>query len=110
MAIDPARLLRDWPEEQIGISIPTPLSARLDSLVERADEVGEVTTRKELLSALLLDAPADGDALSKLIRTYRRARARDAVPSGVDPADILGERERKPGRRARRADSSGEPG
>jgi hypothetical protein len=106
MAIQPDRLLRDCPEDQIGISIPTPLNARLDSLVERADRVGELTSRKELLAALLLAAPDEGHALSMLIRTYRTARAADAVPSGIDPADVLRERERKPGPRTRRADSS----
>lgn len=105
MAIDPESRLRDSPEEQAGVSLPSPINARLDSLVDSANAAGENTTRKEVVAALLLDAPSDSQALTDAIRRYRVAAASEAVPAGVPALDILGARDRKPGPRPRRAPS-----
>lgn len=101
MAIDPDKPLRKCPEQQIGVSVPAPLNARLDALVVRANRAGESTSRKEVLAALVLAAPESGEDLSDLIKTYRTTTAARAVPAGEDPAVILDAQERKPGPRTR---------
>ena len=102
MALDRDIRLRDCAEEQAGVSVPAPLNARLDALVDSANAAGENTTRKELLAALLLATPADSKKLIAHVRAYRVATAADAVPEGVPDSKILGERDRKPGPRPRR--------
>lgn len=91
---------------QIGVAIVGPLSARLDLLVQRAHDSGERTSRKELLAALILAAPENDEAISRLVRRYRRATIQDAFITGEDPAEILdpvrprGPRRTPPTRRA----------
>ena len=102
MAIKPTDPLRDAPEDQIGISIPSPLNKRLDSLVARTNGAGENTSRKEVLAALLLSAPDREEELVRLLRRYRMAAAAEAVPAGDDPDAILSASESKPGPRPRR--------
>ena len=100
--IDPTWELRNCPDVQIGVSLPVPLNARLDDLVARAIAAGESTSRKELLAALVFEAPVDGDDLSAAIRRYRKATAMDAVPEGTPPQTILDRPMRRPGPRPRR--------
>ena len=97
------RDLRSFDEDQISVSIPRPLNARLDALVELANRAGENTTRKEVMAALILAAPDDGGALADRVRTYRRARAQDTVISGYDESYFLNPSRRGPGPRARRS-------
>lgn len=94
--------MRTCEEKQIGISIPTPLDARLDALVRRANAAGESTSRKELLAALLLDAPENPDQLTRALRAYRTARADQVVVDGDPPGRYLTEAEKRPGPRPRR--------
>lgn len=103
MPLDPTTLLRDCPEDQIGISIPSPLNARLDLLVERANTSGERTTRKELLAALLLDASDQGEELGLAVRRFRAATAADGAPGDCSIERVLETRPKKPGPRARRS-------
>jgi hypothetical protein len=86
---EPEEPLADAAGFQIGVAIPGPLSARLDVLVERAHQSGERTNRKELLAALILAAPQSEQALSRLVRRYRRARVLDAIMEGEDPIAFL---------------------
>jgi len=94
--------LRETEKDPIGFSIPKPLNARLDALVERANEAGESTTRTELVAALLLDATDSGPSLSKLVRRYRSATADDAVIAGEDEARFLDPPPARPGPRSRK--------
>lgn len=94
--------MRDCDESQIGISIPSPLNKRLDSLVARANGAGENTSRKEVIAALVLDASDAEEALLQLVRRYRAATAAEAVPLGDEPASILGPSDSKPGPRPRK--------
>ena len=98
----PSSLLRDCPEDQIGISIPSPLNARLDALVARANRSGENTSRKELFAALILDASDEAAPLVEAVRAYRTALAEQAIPAGADPSEFLSERDTRPGPRPRR--------
>jgi hypothetical protein len=95
-------LLRDAPDEGIGVTVPAPLSDRIDALVDLLNAAGERTSRKELIAALILDAHPVGEELINTLRAYRRAAVRDAL---VDP-DRAGETillaPRKPGPRPRR--------
>jgi hypothetical protein len=100
---DSAELLRNVPEFQVGLSLPAPLSGRLDVLLARADEAGQPTSRKELVAALLLAAPSDEDKLARLILRYRKARVADAIIDGEDAGRILSP-SRPPGRRPRDRD------
>ncbi|MEI9937260.1 MAG: hypothetical protein WDO69_08535 [Pseudomonadota bacterium] len=59
-------------------------------------------TRSELIAAVLLAAPAEGDALVELLRTYRKAKVlATVVPPRIagDGADVIVLKDRKPGRR-----------
>lgn len=84
------------------MAIPAPLNARLDALVARANDAGERTSRKEVLGALLLQAPEDARDLLNAIRRYRLANARDAAPPGENLDQFLSGRDRRPGPRPRR--------
>lgn len=84
------------------MSLPSPLNARLDALVSRANAAGENTSRKELLAALILGAPEAGDDLGVAVRRYRTAKSGDAVVDGEDASAFLDERAVRPGPRPRR--------
>jgi hypothetical protein len=103
MAYD--RPLRDQPERQINASIAAPLNVRLDALVELARRAGENTNRREVISALVLQAPTDGDALAEWLRRYRRALIRDALVPGFDEASFLDSTPHGPGPRPRRREA-----
>lgn len=100
--IDPDEPLRDAEERPIGVSIPVPLSRRLDALVERAASAGPRVYRKDLVAALLLAAPEDPDDLADLVLRFGRAKARDASLSGDQDGTVLELARPKPGRRPRR--------
>lgn len=96
--IDARRPLRDCPEMAVGVSLPLPVSRRLDLLVERLEAEGNRAYRKDLVGALILAAPESGSDLEELVRRYRRAVARDARVAG-DAAAVLDGSRPKPGRR-----------
>jgi hypothetical protein len=90
------------PELRIGVGVPAPLSARLDGLVELADTAAARTSRKELLAALLLAAPADGARLADLVRDYRTASIGATVIKDQPEARFLEPDRPPPGPRPRR--------
>jgi hypothetical protein len=65
-------------ERQIGVWLPIPLSGRLDVLRDIGQDAWAPTRRKELVSALLLDAPADAGSLQQMLTRYRAAKVSDA--------------------------------
>jgi hypothetical protein len=77
------RLIR-CPERQVGVWIPVPLSARLGELARIGYDAWAPTTRKEVLSALLLAASADGKKLKRLLDGYTRALVADAFVGGAE--------------------------
>lgn len=93
--------LSECPEKRIGVSLPAPISERLDELVALAEEAGERTNRKELLASLILAAPAAGEDVSALLRSYRLTPARNARLSGNDGDQIIVIRSYRPGPRPR---------
>lgn len=90
----------------VGVSLPLPVSRRLDLLVECLEDEGGRAYRKDLVGALILAAPESGQELDELVRRYRRALARDAKVAG-DAAAVLDGRRPRPGRRPKSAGSAG---
>lgn len=74
--------LGEWPKEPATFTIPRPISHRADLLIEEARRAGERIHRNELVAALILRAPEDGDVLGAMVRDYRKASAREAVTVG----------------------------
>ncbi|SEB99924.1 hypothetical protein SAMN04489844_1478 [Nocardioides exalbidus] len=92
--------LRDSKDKQVGIRWPVALDQRLDDLVQRANDAGSNTNRRELIAALLLAADHDGDGLNDVVRTYRKAVVRDAPLAPDDHgADVLDFERHRPGPR-----------
>jgi hypothetical protein len=77
------------PLRRIGIELPEPLSARLDDLVEEAENAREVTSRQELIAALILTAPTAPNDLGRILREYRTAMIGDTVVPQHDLAPYL---------------------
>jgi hypothetical protein len=100
--IQPGDLLRETFERPIGVTVPVPLSRRLDGLVQRAEEAGARVYRKDLVAALILGAPDTPEELLALFTRYRRARAADAELGDGEAGDVLRLERPKPGRRPRR--------
>jgi hypothetical protein len=100
--IEPDDALRDTVERAVGVTIPVPLSKRLDALVQRAEEAGARVYRKDLVAALILDAPESSEELLELFMRYRQAKAADAAFDDDESAEVLHLERAKPGRRPRR--------
>lgn len=94
-------LLGQLPEHNVGLSLPDVMSARLDALVELANNAGAHTSRKELIAALLLVARPRQDELEATVRRYRTTRARDALIRDSKVATSLTFTPRRPGPRGR---------
>ena len=98
VVFNPDAKLTGCTERTVTLALPGPLNERLDRLVELADEDGARTNRKELLAALLLDAPETPERLAALVKTLRKARARDAAVAD-DLGAVLAFRRHQPGPR-----------
>jgi hypothetical protein len=97
-ATETVRYCEKW---STNILWPAPIDERVKALVKLAVKAGEPDslTRSELIAALVLMAPADGDALLDMLRRYRKATVRDAiVAEDGKPAKLIVLSERKPGR------------
>ena len=97
-------VVRECEKLPTSVMWPAPIDKRLSALVDLAIDAGEPDTlsRSELLAAVVLAAPADGETLSALLRTYRKARAGHAVV-GSDArggrSNVIKLEARRPGRR-----------
>lgn len=94
--------LADLDERSVGLALVVPLSERLDALVRVVEAFGDRTSRKELVAALILAAPPDGEDLARRVRVYRKALARDALLEPDVAPEHLALELRKPGPRRRR--------
>jgi len=102
--------LHDAPEEGIGLTIPAPLSDRINALVDLVDAAGERTSRKELIAALILAARPISDELASALRTYRQASVGDASLEAKRATESFQLVPRKPGPRPRRRRVAGAVG
>ena len=96
---------------RIGMPVPSPLAGRLDLLLRIAAEGGAATTRKDLLAALILDAPIHGAKLAAKLRKYWHATVADAVIAGqpTEPIFEWPHERTRPVRRAARYIDRGSP-
>jgi hypothetical protein len=78
----PETPLPSCPERSVGLGLPVPINARLDLLVELAEQAGERTSRKEIVATCILAAPDGADELVRWLRIYRRSSA-DSTPQAV---------------------------
>jgi len=67
---DPTRIV-DCPTSRVGLALPTVLLERLGQAAIGMPE--ERPSRTELIAALILGAPEDGDTLAEIVRAFRRA-------------------------------------
>ncbi len=95
-----SRIIR-CPQLPVGLSLPSPINERLNGLVDIANDAGANTRRKELIGALILAAQDDGEDLSEKLKTYRKARAKDAAFRRDSVGKVLMLHEQKPGPKAR---------
>jgi hypothetical protein len=99
--IPPGTALPSCPERSVGLSLPVPIDARLDLLVELAERAGERTSRKEIVATCILGAPDGADELVRWLRVYRKSPADSVYTSGANPGDALELRPARPGPRPR---------
>jgi hypothetical protein len=95
------RLLRSSEARQNSFVLPVAVSNRLDRLVERAEQQGIQTSRKDLVAALILTAPEDPPLLLELSLRYGKATTRDAALDGEPETIVLHLVRPRPGRRPR---------
>ena len=62
----------DGPAIRVGLALPRDVLARLAEAVERL--YVERPSRTELIGALILEAPEDGEQLAEIVRDFRRGR------------------------------------
>ena len=104
LEIDPTSQLRDCPKVQSSVYWPAPIDQRLNDLVALAERSGERLSKADLLGALVLSAPDDGEELGVLVRSYRRSATRDVIGSR-DTDAVVSLEARRPGRRRASASS-----
>lgn len=71
----------------IGIKVPDAIDQRLDALADRLGEIGCPATRRDLVAALILNAPDTDDQLAVLLMRLRTSVVRDALLPGQKLAE-----------------------
>ena len=99
--IPPQTPLPRCPERPVGLSLPVPINARLDQLVELAEQAGERTSRKEIVAVCIMGSPSNADELIRRLRLYRRTPANGVYTSGPILVDALQLQPARPGPRRR---------
>ena len=98
-----SELLRDCERWTTNITWPAPIDKRINDLCDAAKDAGEADTlsRGEMVAALVLAAPLDGDRLVELLRTLRKATVRESLvrQPEKDEAKVIVLQQRRPGRR-----------
>jgi hypothetical protein len=74
---------------RIGMQVASPLAGRLKILQAIAQAGGARTSRRELIGAILLDAPTGGGELKRILDRYWHATVANALIEGEDAAVIL---------------------
>jgi hypothetical protein len=71
--------LVDSPDVQLNVRLPFPVSETLDALVRLANVEGALTTRREVVGALIHTAPREPGGLVEKLSAYRSATAGEAA-------------------------------
>jgi hypothetical protein len=87
---------------RLFVRLPSPVTWRLQRMVQRAQLTGERATRAGIVTGLLHTAPQDDAALRKLAERARTRLAATAVLDGDDPITVLTMQRPLPGPVARR--------
>lgn len=83
----------------LGYLIHEALHRRIADLADLAEEEsGRRPSKKEVLSALLLAAPEDGEELNSWIASYHKARVSDALIGNSTEAKVIDLPARRAGR------------
>jgi len=97
-----SEVIRECEKWPTNIIWPAPIDVRLNALVDRAIQAGEPDTlsRSELLAALVLAAPSEGEELTTILRTYRKAKVAQCMTAGsTSNGNVITLEARRPGRR-----------
>ena len=86
--LPPETPLPSCPERSVGLSLPLPISTRLDLLVALCEQEGERTSRKEIVAACILGAPDGAEELVRWLHVYRRSPADSVYTSGSKLEDL----------------------
>jgi hypothetical protein len=105
--VHPDTRLEDCEQRPVGVALSAPMSERLDDLVRLADLQGARTSRRELIAALILAAPAAATELTEAVLQYRRALVREALVLPTGGAEVISLSRRRPGPRKRGMSSAG---
>jgi hypothetical protein len=89
-----------YPDRQAGISWPLPVDAKLEDLLKAARDVGERTSRREIVAAMIAMAQLSGEQLSDLLRRYRLSRVGDVLQPS-DTSNVVKFTQYGPGPRRR---------
>jgi hypothetical protein len=92
--------LMDCPQQMTSLSMRSPVSERLDRLVERAKNEGVGASRKTVMWALILEATVEANALALMVQRALKADA-NAAADGLNAADVLIDQRHNPGPRPR---------
>lgn len=89
--------------KQAGVSWPFPVDARLDQLVEIANDAGAGTRRGELVAALIAATDPDPAGLLSAVIAWRRMKVREVVLGAEDAGATIDFTRHASGRRPRGA-------
>lgn len=84
----------------VMLRLPSPISLRVDCMVEAARQHGTVY-RHDLIGALIMAAPETPEALEAACSGYRQARAERAAVRGQPKSRVLKKERPRPGPRRR---------
>jgi hypothetical protein len=91
-----------YPDRQAGISWPLPVDAKLEELLNAARAVGERTSRREIVAAIIAMTEFTGEELSDLLHRYRLAHVGDVLQPS-DTSNVVKFTQHGPGPRKRDA-------
>jgi hypothetical protein len=99
----PDERLSESSQSSVGVQMPDALHERIEQLSEAVRDAGHRRpTKREMISALVLASPVDGDELAAVIQVFHRACVRDALVACDDTTDVIEFSRRRPGPRKRR--------
>ena len=93
--------LPSCPERSVGLSLPVPINARIDLLVQLAEQAGELDEPQGDRRRLHPGAPDGAEELVRWLRIYRSSPAESVYTSGPKLADVLELKPAPPGPRPR---------
>lgn len=88
-------------DRQIGLRLPVVVDEHVEHLIRLAEDAGERTSRRELISALLATCDLDGQQVRNMIGRYRVMKVAEirGIPHG-DADSVVLLSSRRPGPRS----------